>query len=525
VRKKLTKILAYLRHIHYKKRAFLYALGEVIIPLYQKVKKMTPIKISVAKGDGIGPEIMDAVLRIFDAAKVPLSYDFIDMGKGVYDKGFTTGMTDEAKASVESTGILFKGPMETPKGGGVKSINVTARKTWNTHSNIRKFQTIKGVDTVFSKAGIPINLTIVRENIEDTYGGIEHYMTKDVAVSRRIISRPGSEQVIRSAFETALNEGYKKVTCGHKANIMKLTDGMFLNTFYEIAKEYPQLEAEDVIVDALCMKLVYAPQQFECVVLTNLQGDIVSDLCAGLVGGLGFAPSANIGDHIKIFEAVHGTAPDIAGENKANPTSLLLSGVLMLNQMGLEHYGSAIRNALLDTIDKGVHTGDFGEDRSKSVGTHEFSDAIIQQLDLSKITDSDPEKYHKPTQLTQNKMMVSSDEIIETVGIDLFIECETQADKIAEIVQANLDEHMELTTITNRGTQVWPEGSVFTNLVDTYVVRIEKNTTAEIKKKKFMEQAIRLYDYLNIGSIEMLITIDGKRKYSLAQGQKVNALN
>jgi isocitrate dehydrogenase len=486
---------------------------------------MSNVKISVAKGDGIGPEIIDAVLAVFSAAKVPLEYDFVAMGKGVYDQGYTTGMTDEAKKSVESTGILFKGPMETPKGGGVKSINVTARKTWNTHSNIRKFQTIKGVDTVFSKAGIPINLTIVRENIEDTYGGIEHYMTKDVAVSRRIISRPGSEQVIRSAFETAIKEGYSTVTCGHKANIMKLTDGMFLDTFYEIAKLYPQIKAEDIIVDALCMKLVYAPQTFECIVLTNLQGDIVSDLCAGLVGGLGFAPSANLGDHIKIFEAVHGTAPDIAGQNKANPTSLLLSGTLMLNQMGLEHYGTAIRDALLSAIDKGVHTGDFGVDRSASVGTIEFAQAIIQELDLSKITDSNPEKYHKPTMLAQNKMMVSSDETIETVGIDLFIESEQQAGEIATIVKAHLDSDMELTTITNRGTQVWPEGSVFTDLVDTYVVRIEKNTTAEIKKKKFMEQAIRLYDYLNIGSIEMLITIDGKRKYSLAQGQKVNALS
>ena len=486
---------------------------------------MSNVKISVAKGDGIGPEIIDAVLAVFSAAKVPLEYDFVAMGKGVYDQGYTTGMTDEAKKSVESTGILFKGPMETPKGGGVKSINVTARKTWNTHSNIRKFQTIKGVDTVFSKAGIPINLTIVRENIEDTYGGIEHYMTKDVAVSRRIISRPGSEQVIRSAFETAIKEGYSTVTCGHKANIMKLTDGMFLDTFYEIAKLYPQIKAEDIIVDALCMKLVYAPQTFECIVLTNLQGDIVSDLCAGLVGGLGFAPSANLGDHIKIFEAVHGTAPDIAGQNKANPTSLLLSGTLMLNQMGLEHYGAAIRDALLSAIDKGVHTGDFGVDRSASVGTIEFAQAIIQELDLSKITDSNPEKYHKPSMLAQNKMMVSSDETIETVGIDLFIESEQQAGEIATIVKAHLDSDMELTTITNRGTQVWPEGSVFTDLVDTYVVRIEKNTTAEIKKKKFMEQAIRLYDYLNIGSIEMLITIDGKRKYSLAQGQKVNALS
>ena len=484
---------------------------------------MTKIKISVAKGDGIGPEIMDAVLSVFDAARVPLEYEFVSMGKGVYDLGYTTGMTDEAKQSIESTGILFKGPMETPKGGGVKSINVTARKTWNTHSNIRKFQTIKGVDTVFSKAGIPVNLTIVRENIEDTYGGIEHYMTKDVAVSRRIISRPGSEQVIRSAFETALKEGYTTVTCGHKANIMKLTDGMFLDTFYEIAKEYPQLHAEDIIVDALCMKLVCAPQQFECIVLTNLQGDIVSDLCAGLVGGLGFAPSANIGDHIKIFEAVHGTAPDIAGQNKANPTSLLMSGVLMLNYLGLDQYGSVIHNALMAAIESGIHTGDFGENRAISVGTKEYTQAIIKTLKLDNITAGDIDKYHKPTLPSANKMMVSSSEIIETVGIDLFVESEQQANIIAAIVQSHLDSDMELTTITNRGTQVWPEGSVFTDLVDIYVVRIEKNTTKIIKKKKFMEQAIHLYDFLNISSIEMLITIDGQRKYSLAQGQKTNA--
>ncbi|HCD66959.1 MAG TPA: isocitrate dehydrogenase [Bacteroidetes bacterium] len=481
------------------------------------------MKISVAKGDGIGPEIMNAVLSVFDAARVPLEYEFVSMGKGVYDLGYTTGMTDEAKQSIESTGILFKGPMETPKGGGVKSINVTARKTWNTHSNIRKFQTIKGVDTVFSKAGIPVNLTIVRENIEDTYGGIEHYMTKDVAVSRRIISRPGSEQVIRSAFETALKEGYTTVTCGHKANIMKLTDGMFLDTFYEIAKEYPQLHAEDIIVDALCMKLVCAPQQFECIVLTNLQGDIVSDLCAGLVGGLGFAPSANIGDHIKIFEAVHGTAPDIAGQNKANPTSLLMSGVLMLNYLGLDQYGSVIHNALMAAIESGIHTGDFGENRAISVGTKEYTQAIIKTLKLDNITAGDIDKYHKPTLPSANKMMVSSSEIIETVGIDLFVESEQQANIIAAIVQSHLDSDMELTTITNRGTQVWPEGSVFTDLVDTYVVRIEKNTTEIIKKKKFMEQAIHLYDFLNISSIEMLITIDGQRKYSLAQGQKTNA--
>ena len=258
-------------------------------------------KIAVAKGDGIGPEIMDAVLGIFEAAKVELEYEVVDMGKWVFDNGYSNGMTPEAQESIESLGILFKGPMETPKGKGVKSVNVTARKTWNTYANKRTFQTLHGVDTVFSKAGIPIDITIVRENIEDTYGGIEHMLTHDVALGRRFITRPGSMQVIKYAFEMAKKKGCRRITCGHKANIMKITDGLFLEVFYDVAKEYPELKADDVIVDDLCMKLVSRPDLFDVVVLTNLQGDIVSDLCAGLVGGLGFAPSANVGDHISIF--------------------------------------------------------------------------------------------------------------------------------------------------------------------------------------------------------------------------------
>ena len=267
------------------------------------------MKIAVAKGDGIGPEIMDAVLTIFKANKVGLEYGFVDMGKWVFDKGFSNGMTPEAQQTIENLGILFKGPMETPKGKGVKSVNVTARKTWNTYANKRTFQTLHGVDTVFSKAGIPIDLTIVRENIEDTYGGIEHMLTHDVALSRRFITRPGSLQVIRYAFEMAQQKGARRITCGHKANIMKLTDGLFLECFYEVAKEFPALKADDKIVDDLAMQLVVKPDQFDVIVMTNLQGDIISDLCAGLVGGLGFAPSANIGDHISIFEAVHWILP------------------------------------------------------------------------------------------------------------------------------------------------------------------------------------------------------------------------
>jgi isocitrate dehydrogenase len=203
---------------------------------------MNKQKIAVAKGDGIGPEIMDAVLQIFNAAQVPLTYEMIDMGKSFYDKGFSTGMTPEAKETVESLGILFKGPMETPKGKGVKSINVTARKTWSTYANRRHFRSIDGVNTVFSKAGIPIDLTIVRENIEGTYGGIEHMLTQDVALCRRLITRPGSIQVHKFAFEMAKKEGFKKVTCAHKANIMKLTDGLFLETFMRLLKTTQKLK-------------------------------------------------------------------------------------------------------------------------------------------------------------------------------------------------------------------------------------------------------------------------------------------
>src|ERR1700689_4673912 len=335
------------------------------------------MKIAIAKGDGIGPEIMDAVLGIFSAGKVPLEYVVVEMGKWVFDKGFSNGMTPEAKLTIEDLGILFKGPMETPKGKGVKSVNVTARKTWNTYANKRVFQTLHGVDTVFSKAGIPIDITLVRENIEDTYGGIEHMPTHDVALSRRFITRPGSLQVIKYAFEMAKKKGTKRITCGHKANIMKLTDGLFLDCFHEVAKEYPALKADDVIVDDLCMKLVTRPDTFDVVVLTNLQGDIVSDLCAGLVGGLGFAPSANIGDHISIFEAVHGTAPDIAGKNIANPTALLLSGIAMLRHLGLMENAAIIENALLYTLEQGIHTGDFGDKHIAALSTTAFAEAII----------------------------------------------------------------------------------------------------------------------------------------------------
>jgi isocitrate dehydrogenase len=482
-------------------------------------------KIAVAKGDGIGPEIMDAVLHVFNAAKVPLQYEVVEMGKWVFDKGFSNGMTPEAQQTIESVGILFKGPMETPKGKGVKSVNVTARKTWNTYANKRTFLTLHGVDTVFSKAGIPIDITVVRENIEDTYGGIEHMLTHDVALSRRFITRPGSQQVIRYAFEMAKKKGAKRITCGHKANIMKLTDGLFLEVFYEIAKEYPELKADDIIVDDLCMKLVTRPDLFDVVVLTNLQGDIVSDLCAGLVGGLGFAPSANIGDHISIFEAVHGTAPDIAGKNIANPTALLLSGIGMLQHLGLRESSILIENALLYTLESGVHTGDFGDKNTKALNTTEFVETIISNFGKAPKHNPKPELTDVPysctvLKLAQNPMLETPENNEEKiVGVDMFIESNEQPISVANLCNESLGDLFKLTTISNRGTQVWPTGSVFTNLINQYRCRFESINEKALTQQDIINLYAVLSQKFKVCSLEILNMWDGKKAYSLAQGQ------
>lgn len=483
------------------------------------------MKIAVAKGDGIGPEIMDAVLRIFTANKVPLQYEYVEMGKWVFDKGFSNGMTPEAKHTIELHGVLLKGPMETPKGKGVKSINVTARKTWNTYANKRVFQTLHGVDTVFSKAGIPIDITIVRENIEDTYGGVEHMLTHDVALSRRFITRPGSLQVIRYAFEMAKKKNARRVTCSHKANIMKISDGLFLDCFYEVAKEYPELKSDDVIVDDLCMKLVTRPDTFDVVVLTNLQGDIVSDLCAGLVGGLGFAPSANIGDHICIFEAVHGTAPDIAGKNIANPTALLLSGIAMLRHLGFMENAAIIENALLYTLENGVHTGDFGNKNIPAVNTTQFADAIVSNFGKQPATGAKPILPNMPItptnfKLDKNPMLVSK-ELNEDkiVGVDMFIESDEQPQAIAKKCERHAGVKFKLINISNRGTQVWPTGSVYTNLVNQYNARFETLDGEALNQQDVIGLYVSLSGNFKICSFELLNMWGDKKAYSLAQGQ------
>ncbi|MEM9167869.1 MAG: isocitrate/isopropylmalate family dehydrogenase, partial [Planctomycetota bacterium] len=406
------------------------------------------IRIALAPGDGIGPEIMDACLRVFEATGVMQHASFhpVEMGKQVFSKGDSRGMTDEAIETLETLGLIYKGPMETPTGGGGKSINVTLRKTFGAFANLRHFQSLPGVETVYSRAGVPVDFYVVRENIEDTYGGIEHRLTADVVECKRLISAPGCDQVHRFAFRTAERFGIETVHCGHKANIMKMSDGLFLERFYHNGRDYPTIDTQDVIIDALCMNLVLRPDNYRMVVLPNLQGDIVSDLAAGLVGGLGFAPSANIGENVSIFEAVHGTAPDIAGQNKANPTSLLLSGLILLRHIGLKRSAALIENSLLHTLESGVHTGDVRGERDP-VGTREFADAIANNLgktptgrEARQVPDADTPSFSPPSRPRDNRLMRTFETSSSAVcGCDVYLETvlapATLADRLSSIAQ------------------------------------------------------------------------------------------
>jgi isocitrate dehydrogenase len=493
----------------------------------------TPRQIALAPGDGIGPEITQAVLEVFRAAGVEKHLEFVpvEMGRRIFDTGNSRGMTDECVRLVEECGLLFKGPLETPKGGGGKSINVTARKIWNAFANLRHFQTLPGVETPYSRAGINVNFYIVRENIEDTYGGIEHRLSSDVVQCKRLTSAPGSDQVARFAFQTARAQGLRRVHCGHKANIMKMTDGLFLDRFRAAAQDFPEIEHGDVIVDALCMNLVMKPQQYSMVVLPNLQGDIVSDLAAGLVGGLGFAPSANIGRHISIFEAVHGTAPDIAGRGIANPTALLLSGIMMLRHVGLHRQASAIENALLTALEDGVRTGDFGDNQRPPLGTIDYGRAIADRLGQKPTTvpssadhpDAAPTLALPERPQHQALLHTYANVVSHVVGCDIYLDAPISTISLAEEMnRISSDTPFRLTLISNRGTVVWPTGSIYTECVDYWRVRFElregviPGTFGQARTIALLD---RVAEKFTVCSYELLRTFDGVKGYSLAQGQ------
>ncbi len=486
------------------------------------------MRIALAAGDGIGPEIMAATLTLMEAAGVRKAVEFVpvEMGKSVFEAGNTRGMTDQAIRTVEDCGILFKGPMETPKGGGGKSINVTARKIWSAYANYRHFRSLPGVHTPFSH--LALDFSIVRENVEDTYGGIEHRVSDDVMVCKRVISAPGSDEVLRFAFETARRMGVTTVHCGHKANIMKMTDGLFLERFRTIAQGYPGIQAADVIVDALCMNLVMKPQQYQMVVLPNLQGDIVSDLAAGLVGGLGFAPSANIGSNISIFEAVHGTAPDIAGKGIANPTALVLSGLMMLRHVGLGTEAAAIENALLRALEDGVRTGDFGDRTKPVLGTTDFITGIVERLGQEPRTvrpaqpdTGDRVTFTPPPRPSEPIIMHTFRDLPkEVVGVDLYVDGLLSAQDSAQRMERACEgTPFRTTLISCRGTQVWPTGSPFTECVDYWRIRVEARDGASVDQGDALRLLARVAEHFTVSEYSLLRTFDGKRGFSLAQGQ------
>nr|WP_277995713.1 MULTISPECIES: isocitrate/isopropylmalate dehydrogenase family protein [Moorella] len=329
--------------------------------------------VTLIPGDGTGPELIAAARRVLDASGAGLEWEVMVAGETAQEK-YGSVLPEETLASIRKNGVALKGPITTPVGTGFRSVNVALRKELDLYANIRPARNLPNVPSRYEG----VDLVIFRENTEDLYAGIEHMVGEEAAESIKIITRKGSERIARAAFEYARRNGRKRVTAGHKANIMKFSDGLFLRTFYEVAQDYPDLTADDRIVDNLSMQLVQKPEQYDVLVLPNLYGDILSDLCAGLVGGLGVAPGANIGDRAAVFEPIHGSAPKYAGQNKVNPLATILSGVMMLEHLGEKEAAGRIQKAILAVLAEGKYlTYDLGG----NAGTSEMADAIVRQLE------------------------------------------------------------------------------------------------------------------------------------------------
>ena len=415
-----------------------------------------PKRITIARGDGIGPEIMDATLKILKAGGANLDIEEIEIGEKVYLKGIENGMEPGAFESFRRTGIFLKAPITTPQGGGYKSLNVTTRKAFGLYSNVRPCISYRP----FIRTKHPdMDVVVIRENEEDLYAGIEHRQTDQVYQCLKLFSRPGCEKIIRYAFEYAKEYDRKKVTCFVKDNIMKLTDGLFHEVFNEIAKEYPEIETDSWIIDIGAARLADTPQMFDVIVMPNLYGDILSDVAAQIAGSIGLAGSANIGEHLAMFEAIHGSAPDIAGKNIANPSGLLLAAVMMLVHIHQVEVAATIHNAWLRTIEKGIHTGDIFEHgiSKERVNTDTFAEAVIQHLGEK------PHELKEVHYYVPKKIVARHDEKTrhtkELVGVDVFVDWkDISPNEIGEKLSQITSGDLRLKVITNRGIKVYPEG-------------------------------------------------------------------
>ena len=485
------------------------------------------VPVTVAKGDGIGPEIMEAVLRILNAAGARIKPEFIEIGEEVYLAGNKAGMPPEAWESIRRTKLFLKAPITTPFGGGFKSLNVTVRTTLGLFANVRPCRSLHPyVPTKFPS----LDVVIIRENEEDLYAGIEHQQTTDVVQCLKLITRPGSERIIRYAFEYARAYGRKKITCLVKDNIMKLTDGLFHKIFDEIGKEYPDIEQDSQIIDIGSARLAAQPEKYDMVVTSNLYGDIVSDIVAEIAGSVGMAGSANIGREVAMFEAIHGSAPDIAGKGIANPSGLLNGAIMMLMHIGQPDVAEKIHNAWLKTIEDGVHTGDmYSEEYSqKRVGTEGFADAVIERLGQKpshfKPLQADPDRASKLRIQNYERPQLEK----ELVGVDVFLDWPgSRPREIGDRLRDASEGIMRLRMITNRGVRVYPDGFPETFCTDHWRCRfVSQKANADEASNDYpsmhYKEVIELLSKLNkegfdVIKTENLYTFDGERAFSLGQ--------
>ncbi|MBZ5734980.1 NADP-dependent isocitrate dehydrogenase [Nocardioides sp. TRM66260-LWL] len=472
--------------------------------------------LTIARGDGIGPEIMDAALRVLDAAGARLAIEEIQIGQAVYHRGHSAGIEPDAWESLRRTRLFLKAPITTPQGGGFKSLNVTVRKSLGLFANVRPCVAY----SPFLPTKHPtMDVVIVRENEEDLYAGIEHRQTDEVVQCLKLVSRPGSERIVRYAFEYARRHGRSKVTCMSKDNIMKLTDGLFHAVFDEVAAEYPEIEAEHSIVDIGAARLADTPEIFDVVVMPNLYGDILSDVAAQVAGSVGLAGSSNIGRDCAMFEAIHGSAPTIAGQDVANPSGLILASAMMLVHAGQGDVAERLHNAWLRTVEDGVATADMGSPASP-VGTQAFADAVAARLG-EEPTRLPVVRYPQVEEAIRVEPSVRVRATKTMDGVDVFVDHpDRDPDALAAALAAADDGPLSLALITNRGVKVWPDGLPETFCTDHFRCRFLAADPGTATQAQVVALLHRLEQAgVDVVKTEGLYRFDGELGYSLGQGQ------
>ena len=477
-------------------------------------------KITVAYGDGIGPEIMQATIDILIAAGAQIETEVIEIGEKVFRKGISTGISDESWETITRNKVFLKAPITTPQGGGFKSLNVATRTTLGLFANVRPCRSF----FPYVPTNHPLtDMVIIRENEEDLYTGIEHQQTNEVVQSLKLISRPGSEKIIRYAFEYARVYGRRKITCMTKDNIMKQTDGLFHKIFDEVAREYPEIEKNHMIIDIGSAIIADRPHQLDVVVTENLYGDIISDIAAQVTGSVGLGGSANIGADFAMFEAIHGSAPDIAGLDIANPSGLINAACMMLVHINQQKVAEKIKNAWLKTIEDGIHTSDiYNKDSLRKVWTQEFAKEVILRLGQEPVR-LRPVHYKEGEVMRPIKIAKRPKAKKELVGVDVFLDWDEE-NRDPNILGTRLKDididGIKLSIITNRGVKVYPDGHPETFCSDHWRCRFMRDDNATMTHKEVLTLMAAIHKLgLDFIKTEQMYTFDGERGYSLAQGE------